>query len=154
MGVTSVVPVAYSEILGAANAAELLAEYAAECSLPEIGAIDPQAATYAAMERTGAFQCFGVFADGALVGFASLLVYVNPHYNKPVATVESLFVAAAHRSGEAWYQLKAALKEHSRKRGSVVLLVSALVNSKLARLLFLDEDEFRLSHHVFLGRLR
>jgi hypothetical protein len=147
-------PISYSEILGAPNAAELLREYEEECSLPEIGRIDPQAATYAAMERSGAFQCFGLFEDdGSLVGFASVLVYVNPHYNKPIATVESLFVAEAHRSGSAWFQLRGALKEYSRRRGCVALLLSAPVGSKLARLLFVEEDECRNSNHVFITRL-
>lgn len=153
MGALTIRPVAYSEILGAANAAELLDEYAAECSLPELGRPDPQPETYAAMERTGAFQCFGVFERGALVGFASVLVYVNPHYNKRIATVESLFLAAEHRCGAAWYRLKAALKEHAKEQGCVVLLASALVGSKLARLMFLSDPEFRHSHHVFLGEV-
>lgn len=164
-------PVAYAEILGAGNARELLEEYAAECALPELGPVNPQAEIYAAIERTGAFQCFGMHlrcgqlrpegapADGdgireeVLVGFASVLVYVVPHYGKRIATVESLFVAAAHRSGRRGNKLMKAVEEHARAQGCVAVLYSAPVRSQLARLLFLLETEYRNSNHVFLKRL-
>lgn len=147
-------PIRYAEILDAPNAQQLLEEYAAECALPELGAINPQREIYAAMERSGAFQCFGAHGeDGSLVGFAAPLTYVVPHYGTRIATVESLFMAAAHR-GWTGGKLMRAIEEHARGQGSAAILYSAPVGSRLARLLFRSEPEYRNSNHVFIKRLK
>ena len=91
--------ISYSGILQDESAAALLSEYAAECSIPEIGETAPQEALYAQMENAGMMSCFGVFFGDSLVGFATILVYVLPHYGRRVASVESLFIAKAHRDG-------------------------------------------------------
>ncbi len=145
-------PVAFAEILGAPNAPELLAEYAAECALPELGAIEPQAEMYAVMEESGAFQCFGVYRDGQLSGFASALVYVVPHYGKRIATVESLFVAAASRRTGAGTKLMSAIEEHARERGCVAILYSAPAASQFESLLKMLTP-YRHSNTVFLRSL-
>lgn len=148
----SIRPIRYAEILEALNAQELLEEYAAECSLPELGPIEPQVEAYAVMERSGAFQCFGVYEDGGLVGFASALTYIVPHYGKRIATVESLFLAAAHRSGRTGNTLMSAIEEYARKQGCVVILYSAPASSQFERLLRLLKP-YRHSNTVFLRSL-
>src|SRR5207302_758034 len=85
-------PISYTEIL---DAAALLAEYSAECSIPEIGTPNPQREMYAKMESCGLMHSFGAFEGDDLVGFATILVCVLPHYGKKIATVESLFLAKA-----------------------------------------------------------
>lgn len=144
--------VSYAEILAAPNARELLEEYSAECSLPEIGQSDPQTEVYAAMERSGAFQCFGVYEGGGLVGFASVLMYVVPHYGRRIATVESLFLAAAHRSGRTGHGLMSALEEYARENGCVAILYSAPAGGQFERLLRLLKP-YRHSNTVFLRSL-
>lgn len=146
-------PVQFAEILDAPNAAELLEEYSAECALPELGPTNPQRETYAAMERSGIFQCFGAYEDGALAGFAAPLVYSVPHYGVRIATVESLFTAAAHR-GWTGAKLMRAIEEHSREKGCAAILYSAPVGSQLARMLFQSEPEYRNCSHVFIKRLK
>lgn len=91
-------PVRYSEILDAPNAQALLAEYAAECSQPEFGPINPQRDLYGAMETNGAMQAFGVCEDETLVGFATVLIYTLPHYGTRIANTESLFITKTHRT--------------------------------------------------------
>jgi hypothetical protein len=148
-----ILPITYAEILNSPNAPELLEEYSAECALEELGAINPKAETYAAMERTGNFQCFGAYEEHRLVGFASALVYVVPHYDKRIATVESLFVARVC-SGWIGGKLLAAIADYGRKRDCEVVLYSAPVRSRLARMLFSHEPEYRNCSHVFIQRLR
>lgn len=148
----SVLSISYAEILGAPNAAGLLREYEAECSLPELAPIAPQAEAYAAMERTGNFQCFGVYEGDVLLGFASVLTYVVPHYGKRIATVESFFLAGAHRRGRTGHGLMNAIEDFARERECVVVLYSAVAGSQFEQLLRMLKP-YRHSNTVFLRTL-
>lgn len=251
-----ITPVSYADILAVP---ELLAEYAAECSIPEIGTVNPQGEIYAVLERAGFAKMFGAFhvetfTDGAsngnlgtatppstgsdsrddvsvnrllcsprrvgervargadrrshrsdssfsnvahrskdefsetlsspmhdvscsnvqtygadsnignngdpchivprqqLVGFASVLVSVLPHYGRKVATLESLFVSAPHRSGGKGAHLMAAVEEFARQSGCVAILYSAPAGGKLERLLTIQR-KYRLTNSVFCRSL-
>ncbi len=148
----TVKPISFREILQAPNGVALMAEYAAECSLQEIGKIRPQETLYEAMERSGAFQCFGVFAGDVLAGFGCVLVYVVPHYGRKIATVESLFVARAHRAWGAGSALMREIEAHARREGCVAVLYSAPAGGRLERLLKLSKS-YRHSNTVFLRAL-
>lgn len=139
----------FAEIL---DAEELLLEYAAECALPELAPINPQREMYAAMERTGAFQCFGVFDQGVLVGFATVLTFIVPHYGKKIATAESLFLAAAHRSAGPGNRLLQTVERYAREQGCVAILYSAPAGSQFERLLRARKP-YRHSNTVFLRSL-
>lgn len=129
--------VSYSEILGAVDAQALLEEYSAECSIPQIGEIKPQPATYAQLEAAGFLECLGVFDEDEdrLIGFAAVLAIVNPHYGEKLATVESLFVAKLHRAGGAGVALIEAIEQHARQAGCVAILYTAPAYSRFAVLL-------------------
>lgn len=144
--------VSFADILDAENAPELIAEYSAECSIPEIGETNPQRDLYAVMERTGLAQSFGAYRDGQLAGFAIVLIYVLPHYGKQIATVESLFVASAHRNSEIGRELMAAIEGYAREKGCKVILYSAPAGSRLERLLFLKKP-YRRTNAVFCRSL-
>jgi GNAT superfamily N-acetyltransferase len=146
-------PIRYSEILGAPNAGELFAEYAAECALPELGPVSPQAALYEAMEKGGGMQAFGVYEGRLLAGFATPLVYTVPHYGKVVASTESLFVAAAHRRGGTGFKLLDVIEGYARGRKCAASFYSAPSNSRFARLMYLSGEEYRHSNSVFVKRL-
>jgi GNAT superfamily N-acetyltransferase len=124
--------VSHSEILGAVNAPELIAEYAAACSVPDA---EPQHSQYAALEQAGALQCFGAYVDGALVGFASVLTAVMPHHGKRVATVESIFVAGRHRSSNAGTYLLSATEQYAAETDCVAMLYTARIGSPLETVL-------------------
>ncbi len=133
--VLAIRPISYAEILDSPDAAELLAEYSAECSIPEIGVPDPQRETYARMESLGLMHSFGVFGKKSLVGFATILVFVLPHYGKKIANVESLFLAKAHRRGGAGRQLLAKIEQAAVEMGCCGMLYNARAGSRLEQLL-------------------
>lgn len=138
----------YSDVLDAPNAQELLAEYAAECSIREIGNPDPQPQMYEAFEKLGLSQIFGAYEGGTLVGFASVLIAILPHYGKRVATMESLFVASAHRKSGLGLALLKAVEQHAGHEQCAAILYSAPADGQLARLLSMREG-YRLTNTVF-----
>lgn len=132
-----------AEVFAAPESKALLAEYAAECSIPAIGKIDPQPKLYDALERSGALTCFGAYRHGELVGFATVLVTVLPHYGKAVATMESIFVSAAHRKGGAGTGLLRTVEAYAKERGCAALLYSAPAGGRLEMMLMLSKDPKR-----------
>lgn len=129
--------VSYATILDAPNAKELLDEYAAECSLPELGAASPQRELYEMLEKSGGFQAFGVYDSDVLIGFASVLMYVLPHYGKKIATNESIFVSSSVR-GEG-YGVRKFIKQWGKDNNCVVFLYTAPVGSEFDKSLAADE---------------
>ncbi len=128
-------PVRYTEILAANSAAQLLLEYSAECSIPEIGTPNPQIDLYERMESSGLMGCFGVFWEKSLVGFAAILFYILPHYGNKIASIESIFVEEAHRYGGAGSALMRIVEQEAKSKGCNVVLYSAPTGSKLERIL-------------------
>ncbi len=140
------------EIFAAPNAQGLMNEYASECSIPEIGKINPQADMYAAMEKAGLLHIFGVFREGELIGFAALLIYVLPHYGCKIATAESIFVKKQYRSGVG-AELMETIERYAREQGCVSILYSAPIGSRFETLLSL-KDHYRRTSSVFCRILR
>jgi len=139
--------VKFVEILDAANSVALLEEYAAECSVPEIGPIAPQRDIYAMLERHDAMQCFGAFDGYNLVGFANVIPDIIPHYGKKVAKIESLFVPSDRRKyGGAGTKLKAAVKAYARETGCVGVFYTARIGSTLESILDMTTTR---THAVF-----
>lgn len=150
---TTIRSVAYADILDASNARELFTEYAAECSIPEMGEANPQREMYRQMESSGMLRFLGVYQDDALIGFAAVLLYILPHYGKKIATMESLFVARSHRSGGAGKELMMAIEALAKDAGAVAILYSAPAESQLERLLTLREA-YRRTNSTFCLSLR
>lgn len=145
-------PVTFAAILDAPNSEALLAEYARECSIPEIGEFNPQRAMYAAMEASGGFKVFGVFHMEQIIGFFALLIYVLPHYGQRIATTESIFLALAHRRAPVWQQMRKFIREYAKEQGCRTVLLTAPAESRFEKLLMLDED-CRRSNSVFVWSL-
>lgn len=129
----------------------LIAEYAAECSNPDIGEIKPHAETYAALESVGVMHSFAAFDGERMVGFATLLTPILPHYSKREPTVESLFVERKSRRTGAWSGLKKALKHCAQSFGCTGILLSAPVGGKLEKVLESSKD-CRRTNAVFLWK--
>lgn len=145
-------PVSYAEILDSPEAEGLLAEYSAECSIPEIGPTCPQRQIYTAMEATGMMHSFGAFEGSKLIGFATILAFVLPHYGKKVATVESLFVAKAHRNGRIGLMLMDEIETIAKRMECSVILYNARAGSRLER--FLGAlSKYQRTNSVFLKAL-
>lgn len=141
-----------ADILDAPNAPELMAEYAAECSLKELGEICPQRAIYEVMESSQSMRCFGVFAGETLIGFAAVLFYVVPHYGKRVAMTESIFVADLYRAQGIGSKLMDFIEQFAKQEGCVAFFYSAPVGSRLERLLY-ARNKCRHSNSIFLRAL-
>lgn len=127
-------------------------QYAAECSLPELGECEPQRDLYAAMEASGGLQCFGVYEDDSLVGFVTALIYVLPHYGRKIATTESIFLAKSHRTGHAGLGMLRFVEEHAKKNGCTAVLYTAPEGSRFSSLLEIRPD-YRHSNNVFVKAL-
>jgi GNAT superfamily N-acetyltransferase len=140
----------YADILSDPNAARLLAEYAEECSIAELGTPSPQPELYALMERSGGMQAFAVTEDGVLVGFAVVLVYVLPHYGVKVATTESIFIAEPFR--KASKELMDSLKTYAKDKGCRAFLFSARVGSRFDRKMDMSYH-FHHTSNVYLETL-
>ncbi len=146
-------PARYAEILGALNADALMREYSAECSLAELGPIDPQPELYAAMEKSGAMQAFGVYEGDELAGFTNLIVYTPPHYGKKIVATESIFLAQAHRRGAMGMEMLDFVENFGRDHRCAGAQYSAPVGSRFSQLLFLNGDLYRHSNNVFVRAL-
>lgn len=128
---------------------DLLAEYDAECSIPAIGPINPQGQMYAQMEQSGLMVCFGAFEGDKMVGFASVLCSILPHYGVRMATMESLFVAHDYRRSGYGKQLMDTVKKFARLAECKGPFFSAKVGSQLERLLSMSKG-YTKTHSIFL----
>jgi GNAT superfamily N-acetyltransferase len=122
----------FSELLAEEG---LIEEYAGECSIPEIGPINPQPDIYAAMEKSGMMRCFGAFHADRLAGFAVVLTPILPHYGRKVATLESLFISAQHRQTALGLSLMTAVERYAKDAGCTAILYSAPSGGQLECLL-------------------
>lgn len=136
----------YTELL---DEKSLLVEYAAECSIPELGPFNPQPAIYEAMDKSGMMECFAAFHVEQIVGFAVLLTTILPHYGRKAGTVESLFVSVASRPLGTGLQLLAAVEEYARDAGCIVIFYIAPTGSQLERLL-MARKAYRRTNGVFM----
>jgi hypothetical protein len=123
------------DVLGDANAQEMLEAYAAECSIPALGKVNPQPEIYSALEQSGASRCFGVFEGDKTIGFSNVLYSIIPHYGSKVAVVESLFLIQEHRYGGNGLALMASIEDDARTYDCVGIFYSAPIKSRLASLL-------------------
>lgn len=145
-------PVTYRQILDDPEAQILMSEYAWECSMPELGDVNPQRELYQAMEDSGGLKSFGVYKEDKLIGFATLLIYVLPHYGKKIATTESIFIAIDHRNSVAGARLLSFLEDYAKGQGCEAFLYTAPEGSRFSALLSI-KDEYRHSNNVFVRGL-
>jgi len=140
-----------AELQAAPNIAEVLAEYARESSLKELGPTSPQWATYRTLEAAGVFHPIAAFEGARLCGFILPIVVVLPHYGVLAATIESYFVPQADRTKNIGIKLLRAAEELARGLGAKALLLSAPVGGALARLM--PALKYRHSNEVFVRAL-
>lgn len=128
----------------------LIEEYSAECAIALLGKPAPRRDMYENLEACGMGHCFAAYEDGRLVGFAMLLIAVVPHYTLSCANLESLFVTRAASCGG---ELMQRVEEYARKCGCTAIFYAAPVQSRLAKLLFLQEDLYVHTGYVFARSL-
>lgn len=130
----------------------LLAAYAEESRIAEIGTPEANFASYRAMEAAGSLRIIGAFAP-ELVGFAVLLVYGLPHYTgRMVGSLESFFVSPLERRHGTGMKLLHAAEDLACDLGAVALMVGAPVGSRLDTVLE-HAIGYRPTNRVFTRRL-
>ncbi len=132
----------------------LFAEYERESANTLLGPCSPSREMYEAMEAAGMGQCFAAYAYGQLAGFAFVLTSALPHYGRKFASVESLFVVGSSRGGGLGGRLMNAVESYCLEAGCEALFYSAPVGSRLAELMFLWDDRYTNTNHVFCRRLQ
>ena len=147
--ITEIRRISYADILDSPDAASLLEEYSAECSIPEIGIPKPQRDLYDRMESSGLMHSFGAFYGSEIVGFAMIIIFILPHYGKKIANVESLFLSQSHRRGGAGKKLMEHIEAFAAERQCAGVLYNARAESNLERLLE-AVPKYKRTNSVFL----
>lgn len=146
-------PCTVAELEAAPNLAEVLAEYAREASLPELGEPTPQTATYRALEASGMFHPIAAFDENSrLLGFILPIVVTLPHYGVVAATVESFFVSQAERPKGIGLMLLMLAENLAKNLGAKALLLSAPAGGVLDEVLFRTK-RYRYSNTVYVTAL-
>lgn len=140
------------DLVGAPNFTDVIAEYARESSVAEVGKVNPQLDTYRLMESGGTFHPIGAFNGELLVGFVMPIVVVLPHYGVVGAAIESIFVVKAERKRGVGLVLLAKAEELAKSLGAKALLLSSPVNSALSRVMS-KRKKYRHSNDVFVTAL-
>lgn len=140
-----------AEITGAPNLPEVLAEYALESSLPELGPASAQFDTYHKLDANGVLYPIGAFEGDRLVGFILIIVAELPHYGVRAATAESFFVPLADRKKGVGLRLLKLAEDLAASQGAYALLLSAPVGGVLERVL--PGRQYRHSNNVFVKAL-
>lgn len=140
-----------TELAAAPNIAAVLAEYARESSLAELGATSPQWDTYRALEAAGVFYPIAAFEGARLCGFILPIVVALPHYGVLAATIESFFVPRAERHKNIGIKLLHVAEDLARSLGAKALLLSSPVGGALSRVV--PAMGYRHSNEVFLKAL-
>lgn len=116
----------------------LCAEYAEEALRnPALANTVPDREMYDRLDAAGMLAVLvAVSDDNAMVGFASVLMAPCMHHaGKLVATVETLFLAKAHRKGGAGLALLREAEALAKHVGAAGLYASAPVGGSLERIL-------------------
>ena len=127
-----ILPILHADVL---CRPDLLEAYAKECRIAALGDLEPQWGVYSLLENTGMLRGFGVYAGTEMVGFASLLISVLPHYGALTATVESLFVMRGYRRRGAGSALLRHMEKVAKAEGCRAILYSAPAGGQLEALL-------------------
>lgn len=140
------------ELEATPNLAAVLAEYARESRMAELGEPRAQVETYRHLEATGMFHPIGAFDGDRLAGFILPIVIVLPHYGVVAATIESIFVPATERKKGIGLRLLDAARTLARELGSKGMLVSAPAGGRLDKVLSRSK-RFRHSNNVYIEAL-
>ena len=137
-------PCSTAEIL---NHSALIDKYADECAIGGMPRPNPSKQMYEQLEHSGMIHCFGAYKDDNMIGFATVLVNVLPHYSRVTAITESLFVAGEHRKSMAGIKLINAVVKQARRMQAVGILISAPADGKLAKLM--ERMQLKKTNEVF-----
>ncbi|GAC1451728.1 MAG: GNAT family N-acetyltransferase [Desulfuromonadaceae bacterium] len=133
--------------------ARLIDAYSVESSIAGMPPASAQLPTYIQLESAGALHCLGAYDGDSMVGFASILISVLPHYGVATAIMESLFVSSECRKTGAGTKLLRAAEGYAVSRGACGLLVSAPTGGSLVKMMLHPRSGFCHTNQVFFKGL-
>jgi GNAT superfamily N-acetyltransferase len=130
----------FATLFGAANFADLVAEYTAEGKIEGLPEPAVKLEKYQALEKAGRIHPFGAWneapsGEDRLIGFLCVMSAPSQHYDEPLACTESFFVAHDARSTGAGLALLKAAEAKARELGAGALMVSAPLGGRLEAML-------------------
>jgi hypothetical protein len=114
--------------------------YINESRINSIETTEPSKEHYYALVNSGSFNMVGVFDGDNIVGFGTLVTSIIPKHGILASTVDSIFLLDEYRDTGYGIKILDRLKDISNDRGSVVMLISSPVGSKLDKLLSLKKN--------------
>ena len=143
---------AVEEFFAHPDSSVVLAEYAAESGVDGLPPPHPHKPTYLMLEQAGSLRVIAAHQGERMVGFITLLIYLNPHYSALIGVSESFFVRPEYRKTGAGMRLLRYTEAAAGEAGAVGLLMSAPKDSRLADVL--DAlDDYREAHRIFFRPL-
>jgi GNAT superfamily N-acetyltransferase len=142
--------VTVAELMLSAEFPALVEGNARESALPEMPPPYPKLERYQPLESTGVLATFVWASGGRIVGYLLVLTCVVPHYERPMAVIESIFIDTAHRKGGAGLAFLQAAEERARHQGCQHVLASAPSGGRLADVL--PRRGYREANRVFVKR--
>lgn len=126
----------------------LMAEYAAECAISGLPTPHYDRGMYKLFEDQQMMISLAAYTEGELIGFAAVLVVMNPHYSHKIANTESFFVGKAHRATGAGLVLKRRIEQEAKEAGAVGLFICTPIGGKLAAVMATDR-KYKETTRVF-----
>ena len=108
--------------------------YASESGNAALGEANPKQKLYDALEALGLLRCVALMDGDGIVGLLVLVLQDHPHYSKPIAHVDAIFLDKDRRRGAAGLRLVRLAIEIAREEGAVGCYFSAPDGSRLERL--------------------
>lgn len=140
-----------TELRRAEGFVEMVQEYGTDCAKEGLPAPATKLSLYHQMEATGVLTCFGAFEGELLVGFATVICQMSPHYGVIMASIESLFVRESWRKSGAGLKLIRAAEVKAREVKSPTLFVFAPTGGALEQVL--PRLKYKSTSHVFMKDL-
>lgn len=129
----------------------LLEEYGIESKIDGLPPVKARVEWYQHYEKLGVIYIVAAYLDSKLIGLASVLSPIMPHYSAVVSVCESLFVMKEFRKTGAGLKIIKACEEHAKKSGSGGLMISSKLGSSLAELLS-NSKGYKETNRVFFRK--
>lgn len=116
--------------------------------------LEPDKATYLAVEASGQFRFFTARVDGALIGYSAYFVRHNVHYAGSLqASEDVLFLAPEHRKGGLGREMIAYADDALRAEGVQVVMRHVKADPRLNFGRLLERVGYTLVDHIYARRL-
>ena len=136
------------ELLDSEEAPELFKLYSDEAQSSTVSTpFNPNYEMYLQLEDMGILDaCIILTEDNKIVGFATMLTTVMPHYSATASTIESIFIMKEYRGNNNFKNLLNRLIDTAKTKNSVNLFVSTPVVSSADKVMGRTKGFSKISH--------